>query len=46
MSTSVPSNASVANKLFNAALFLEASRRPSFANIQTGNTPSLKGEAK
>lgn len=46
MPTSVPSNASVANKLFNAALFLEASRRPSFSNIQTGNTPSLKGEAK
>lgn len=46
MSTSVGTNASIANKLFNAALFLEASRRPSFANIQTGAAPSLSGEAK
>jgi N4-gp56 family major capsid protein len=46
MSTTVGTNASIANKIFNAALFLEASRRPSFANIQTGAAPSLSGEAK
>jgi N4-gp56 family major capsid protein len=46
MSTTVGTNASIANKLFNAALFLEASRRPSFANIQTGAAPSLSGEAR
>lgn len=46
MSTSVPTGASITNKLFNAALFLEASRRPSFANIQTGAAPTLSGEAK
>ena len=45
MSTTVPSSASITNKLINAALFLEASRRPSFTNIQTGPTPTLKGEA-
>tara|TARA_R110002110_G_scaffold415835_1_gene657220 strand:+ start:36433 stop:37662 length:1230 start_codon:yes stop_codon:yes gene_type:complete len=46
MSTTVPTTASIAVKLFNAALFLEASRRPSFANIQTGAAPSLSGEAR
>jgi N4-gp56 family major capsid protein len=46
MGTSVPTNASIAVKLFNAALFLESSRRPSFANIQTGSAPTLAGEAK
>ena len=46
MSTTVPTSASIANKLFNAALFLECSRAASFANIQTGATPSLSGEAK
>jgi N4-gp56 family major capsid protein len=46
MSTSVPTNASIAVKLFNAALFLEASKRQSFANIQTGAAPTLAGEAK
>lgn len=46
MGTTVASNASIANKLFNAALFLEASRRPSFANIQTGAAPTLSGEAR
>lgn len=46
MSTTVQSNASIANKVFNAALFLEASRRPTFTNIQTGPAPTLKGEAR
>lgn len=46
MSTTVGTTSSITNKLFNAALFLEASRRPSFANIQTGAAPSLSGEAK
>lgn len=45
MSTTVQSSSSITNKLFNAALFLEASRRPSFANLQTGPAPTLKGEA-
>ena len=45
MSTTVPSSASITNKLSNAALFLEASRRPSVTNLQTGPTPTLKGEA-
>ncbi len=46
MSTSVPTGASIANKLFNAALFLESSRAVSFANMQTGAAPSLSGEAR
>lgn len=46
MSTTVQSNNLLSNKVFNAALFLEASRRPSFANMQTGKAPSLGSEAK
>lgn len=46
MTTTVQNGNSLANKVFNAALFLEASRRPSFANIQTGDAPSLGTEAK
>lgn len=46
MPTVVKAGSAAANKIFNAALFLEASRRNSFTNMLTGPAPKLGKEAR
>lgn len=43
MSTQVPAGSSARNRIFNAALFMEAVRRNSFTNVLTGPAPK-KGD--